>query len=152
MPILQWVGIKSKISGFQKNTKIDHGLVISVQQGHVLQLSHECQYVAQLLISQTGQTMLTHGGHWHSIPHICHKYHKWDMWRKMCHVEKFQIYMHDRCGEIWNFSTWRVISNFTTVHDICGEICGVLSQFMKLFCVTKSHQHHAIDVCNYMND
>ena len=39
------------------------------------------------------------------IPDICHKYHKLDMWRKICHVEKFQIYMHDRCGEIWNFST-----------------------------------------------
>ena len=48
------------------------------------------------------------------IPDICHKYHKLDMWRKICHVEKFQIYMHDRCGEIWNFSTCRVISNFCT--------------------------------------
>ena len=36
------------------------------------------------------------------------------MWRKICHVEKFQIYMHDRCGEIWNFSTFGVISNFST--------------------------------------
>ena len=36
------------------------------------------------------------------------------MWRKICHVEKFQIYMHDRCGEIWNFSTFEVISNFST--------------------------------------
>ena len=34
------------------------------------------------------------------IPDICHKYHKLDMWRKICHVEKFQIYMHDKCGEI----------------------------------------------------
>ena len=48
------------------------------------------------------------------IPDICHKYHKLDMRRKICHVEKFQIYMHDRCGEIWNFSTFGVISNFST--------------------------------------
>ena len=42
------------------------------------------------------------------IPHICRKYHKWDMWRKICHVEKFQIYMRDRCGEIWNsIHKWR---------------------------------------------
>ena len=32
-----------------------------------------------------------------SIPDICHKYHKLNMWRKICHVEKFQICMHDRC-------------------------------------------------------
>ena len=51
---------------------------------------------------------------WVSISDICHKYHKLDMWRKICHVEKFQIYMHDRCGEIWNFSTFGVISNFST--------------------------------------
>ena len=49
------------------------------------------------------------------IPHICHKYHKWDMWRKICHVENFFIYMHDRCREIWNFSTCWVISNFSTL-------------------------------------
>ena len=36
------------------------------------------------------------------------------MWRKICHVEKFQIYMHERFGEIWNFSTCGVISNFST--------------------------------------
>ena len=36
------------------------------------------------------------------IPHICRKYHKWDMWRKICHVEKFWLHMHDRCEKIWN--------------------------------------------------
>ena len=49
------------------------------------------------------------------IPDICHKYHKWDMWRKICHVETFRIYMHDRCEEIWNFSTCWVISIFFTL-------------------------------------
>ena len=27
------------------------------------------------------------------IPDICPKYHKWNMWRKICHVEKFQNYI-----------------------------------------------------------
>ena len=47
-------------------------------------------------------------------PHICRKYHKWFLWWKICHAEKFQIYMHERCGKIWNFSTCGVISNFST--------------------------------------
>ena len=36
------------------------------------------------------------------------------LWRKNCHVEKFQISMHDKCGDFWNFSTCRVISNLST--------------------------------------
>ena len=35
-----------------------------------------------------------------SIPHICHGHHGQCPWRKICHVEKFQIFIHDRCGEI----------------------------------------------------
>ena len=35
-----------------------------------------------------------------SIPHICHKVHMQDMWRKICHVEKFQISIHGKWGEI----------------------------------------------------
>ena len=34
------------------------------------------------------------------------------MWRKICHVEKFQISMRDKCGEIWNLSICGVISHF----------------------------------------
>ena len=30
--------------------------------------------------------------------------------KKIGHVEKFQISIHDRCWEIWNFPTWRGIS------------------------------------------
>ena len=37
----------------------------------------------------------------HTIPHICHIVHMWDMWRKICHVEKFQISIHGKWGEIW---------------------------------------------------
>ena len=58
-----------------------------------------------------------------SIPDICHKYHKWDMWRKICHVEKFQFYIHDKCGEIWNFSTSVVWRNFRLLHMIDVENC-----------------------------
>ena len=35
-----------------------------------------------------------------TIPHICHKVHMSDMWRKICHVEKFRISIHGKCGEI----------------------------------------------------
>ena len=42
----------------------------------------------------------------------CYLYHLPDMWRKICHVEKFQISMRDKCEEIWNFSICGVISNF----------------------------------------
>ena len=41
----------------------------------------------------------------------CYLYHQPDMWRKICHVEKFQISLRDKCGEIWYFSTWGVFSN-----------------------------------------
>ena len=44
-----------------------------------------------------------------NIPHICHKVHKWEMWRQICHVEKFQISIHGRCREFWNYPS-------------CGEI------------------------------
>ena len=55
-----------------------------------------------------------------SIPHICHLDHQYIGGEKIGHVEKFQISIHDRCGEIWNFSTCRGISNFS--HNRCGEI------------------------------
>ena len=31
---------------------------------------------------------------------------------QICHVEKYPISIYDRCGEIWNFCTCGVISNF----------------------------------------
>ena len=34
------------------------------------------------------------------IPDICHGSHGYIRGEKICHVEKFQISMHDRCGEI----------------------------------------------------
>ena len=35
-----------------------------------------------------------------SIPDICHGSHGYIRGEKICHVEKFQISVHDRCGEI----------------------------------------------------
>ena len=54
-------------------------------------------------------------------PHICHIYHIWYMWRKNCHVEKFQIFMHDRCVEIWNFSACEEFKK-NSPHRQCGEV------------------------------
>ena len=34
------------------------------------------------------------------IPHICHGHKDGVRGEKICHVEKFQISAHDRCGEI----------------------------------------------------
>ena len=61
-----------------------------------------------------------------NTPDICHGNHE----RKICHVEKFHISVHDRCGEISNFSTCGLISH--SPHERCGEIwnfstCGVIS-------------------------
>ena len=35
-----------------------------------------------------------------NIPHICHGSHEYIQGEKICHVEKFKISMHARCGEI----------------------------------------------------
>ena len=55
-----------------------------------------------------------------TIPHICHLDHLYIGGEKIGHVKKFQISIHDRCGEIWNFSTWRGISVF--LHNRCGKM------------------------------
>ena len=62
-----------------------------------------------------------------TIPHICHLDHLYIGGEKIGHVEKFQISTHDRCGEIWNFSMWRVISDFS--HNRCWEILPNLGEF-----------------------
>ena len=63
------------------------------------------------------------------------------MWRQICHVEKFQISMHDRCGEIQIFSTYGVISDFSSwqmwrnlkfLH--IWLVCDVENVKFKLFC------------------
>ena len=52
------------------------------------------------------------------IPHICHGHHGQCPWRKIGHVEKFQISTHDRCEEILNL--------------LCFVARSVLSQCMPL--------------------
>ena len=49
-----------------------------------------------------------------SIPHICHLDHLYTGGEKNGHVEKFQISIHDRCGEIRNFAKYGGISKFYT--------------------------------------
>ena len=50
-----------------------------------------------------------------SRPDICHEYHELYLWRKNCHVEKFQLSMYKNCGDIENFSTCEEIFNFPTI-------------------------------------
>ena len=49
-----------------------------------------------------------------NIPHICHLDHLYIGGEKIGHVEKFQILIHNRCGEIRNFARFGGISKFYT--------------------------------------
>ena len=71
-------------------------------------------HIMQLCIRLKNQESYIHASKDHAsyIPHICHGHHGQCPWRKICHVEKFQCFIHDRCGEIWNFTTCGVISHF----------------------------------------
>ena len=83
-------------------------------------------------------------------PHICHGYHGLYLWRKICHVEKFQIsvknlnnlwsfieiyavFVLNLCGEksVWRKSVWRKIC----VDKICVEkkwqIWGLFGIFLE---------------------
>ena len=44
---------------------------------------------------------------WWRVTYLSHISHMRYV-EKICHVEKFYIYMHDRCGGIWNFSACAV--------------------------------------------
>ena len=69
-------------------------------------------------------------------PHICHGYHGLYLWRKICHVEKFQIsvknlnnlwsfieiyavFVLNLCGEksVWRKSLWRKNDKY----EVCGD-------------------------------
>ena len=53
-------------------------------------------------------------------PHICHKYHKLYLWRKICHVEKFQISVKN-LNNLWSFIEIYAVC----VLNLCGEnLCG----------------------------
>ena len=49
-------------------------------------------------------------------PHICQKYHKLYLWRKICHVEKFQISVNN-LNNLWSFI--KIYAVF--VLNLCGE-------------------------------
>ena len=56
---------------------------------------------------------------WHR-PHICHRYHRLYPWRKICHVEKFQISVNN-LNNLWSFI--EIYAVF--VLNLCGEnLCG----------------------------
>ena len=66
----------------------------------------------------------------------------WYRWRKIGHVEKFQISIHDRCGEMWNFSTCRGFSNF--LHNKLEEFyispCDRCEESWNLTCFVLQNQ------------
>ena len=49
-------------------------------------------------------------------PHICHGYHGLYLWRKICHVEKFQISVKN-LNNLWSFI--EIYAVF--VLNLCGE-------------------------------
>ena len=49
-------------------------------------------------------------------PHICHRYHRLYPWRKICHVEKCQIYVKN-LNNLWSFI--EIYAVF--VLNLCGE-------------------------------
>ena len=49
-------------------------------------------------------------------PHICHRYHRLYPWRKICHVEKFQISVKN-LNNLWSFI--EIYAVF--VLNLCGE-------------------------------
>ena len=51
-----------------------------------------------------------------SRPHICHGYHGLYLWRKICHVEKYQISVKN-LKKLWSFI--EIYAVF--VLDLCGE-------------------------------
>ena len=49
-------------------------------------------------------------------PHICHKYHKLYLWRKICQVEKFQISVKN-LNNVWSFIEIYAVFDL----NLCGE-------------------------------
>ena len=63
-----------------------------------LLLHHIIMIIIGILVQMNKHLCLTkHPDH---IPHICHGSHGYICGEKICHVEKFQISVHDRRGEI----------------------------------------------------
>ena len=64
-----------------------------------------------------------------AIPDICHKHETWDI----CHYEKFQMSLHDKCGEMLHFSTSGMLGYLRFPHMTDGEISN-FSRTQMVFC------------------
>ena len=58
-------------------------------------------------------------------PHICHRYHRLYLWRKISHVEKFQISVKN-LNNLWSFiEIYAVFVQICVEKNLCGENhCG----------------------------
>ena len=65
-----------------------------------------------------------------AIPDICHKHETWDI----CHYEKFQMSLHDKCGEMLHFSTSGMLGYLRFPHMTDGEISNFSRTLFTLFC------------------
>ena len=70
------------------------------------------------------------------IPDICHIVQMWDMWRKIFHVEKFQISIHGKCGYIWN-----------AAHLSCGD----MRRNFKFLQNTDEEKFEILHICQIQN-
>ena len=53
--------------------------------------------------------------------HICHRYHRLHPWRKICHVEKFQISVKN-LNNLWSFiQIYAVFVLICVEKNLCGE-------------------------------
>ena len=68
---------------------------------------------------------------------------------KICHVEKFHISVHDRCGEIWNFSTCGLISHFSTWQMWRNlKSPSLCAQFMVFCCILHCFDAEFVCFCD----
>ena len=96
-------------------------------------------------IRMPGETNRQWCWQWSSRPHICYRYHRLYPWRKICHVEKFQIsvknlnnlwsfieiyavFVLNLCGEksVWAKSVWRKNDKY----EVCATSVGSVSSFI----------------------
>ena len=75
-------------------------------------------------------------GQFRTIPDICHIVQMWDMWRKIFHVEKFQISIHGKCGYIWN-----------AAHLSCGD----MRRNFKFLQNTDEEKSEILHICQIQN-
>ena len=76
-------------------------------------------------------------------PDICHEYHELYLWKKNCHVEKFQLSIYDNCGKIEKkiSAKWSTNCDSLTVFDLYNS--SALSKWS--WCVFESCRIHRQD-------